>query len=232
MFDTSSPRDRIIQATLALAAEHDWSEISFTRIAEDADVTLADARGHFDSRSAILKAFSAAVDSEVLKRMAVDGEADDVARDRLFDTLMTRFEILTPYKVALRRLSKGAWTDPALSLELMPAILNGQRWMLEAAGIATGGASGNARVLGTSAIYARVARTWLDDDDVGMAKTMAALDSRLRRGEKTMERLDDACSLLKGFGSVIFSRRRERKPEPEAPKPNDAPTPTDTMEPA
>lgn len=236
MFDTASPHDRMIQATLSLAAEHDWSDVSFTRIAKEADVTLAQARGLFESRSAILKAFSAAVDGQVLNQMSADGDDGDVARDRLFDTLMTRFEILAPYKDALRRLSRGAWSDPALSLELLPSILNGQRWMLEAAGIGTGGASGSARVIGASAIYARVANTWLDDDDAGLAKTMAALDSRLRSGEKTIERFDDACSLLKGFGSMIFSRRRARttdaKTSDKTADSNDSDSTTDTMEPA
>lgn len=218
MFDATSPRDRIVQSLLKLAADHDWADISFSQIAEAAELTLAETRTHFESRSAILKAFSAAVDTEVLKRMASEGDEGDVPRDRLFDTLMTRFEILTPYKTALRRLTRNSWAEPALSLDLLPSVLNGQRWMLEASGINTGGTVGSARVLGTSAIYARVAKTWLDDDDAGMAKTMAALDSRLRRGEKAMGRIDDACSVLSGFGNVIFSRRTSKQKEDAEPE--------------
>ncbi|MEL7543091.1 MAG: TetR/AcrR family transcriptional regulator, partial [Pseudomonadota bacterium] len=132
--------------------------------------------------------------------------------DRLFDVLMTRFEVMAPYKPALRRLSKAARRGSGLGIEMASTIVTGQRWMLEAAGIETEGLDGRARLLGTTAIYARVLDTWLKDDDAGMARTMAALDSRLRRGEKTMERLDDATSLLRGLARMAFSgRRRERE---------------------
>jgi AcrR family transcriptional regulator len=225
MFDPDSQRDRIIQATLSLAAGHDWQSITMASIAAKAETTLAETRTHFATRADILKAFSAAVDKAVLTQMADDGEEGGVARDRLFDTLMTRFEILEPYKPALRRFNHDALRNPVQSLgmgfDLAPAMLNAQRWMLEAAGISTSGAAGRARLLGTSAIFTRVVQTWLDDDDAGLAKTMAALDSRLRRGEKAMRRVDDACSLVSGLANVIFSRRAPRsKPSTESAAPS------------
>ncbi|MGI9404855.1 MAG: TetR/AcrR family transcriptional regulator [Hyphomicrobiaceae bacterium] len=214
MFDTTSTQDRIIEATMTLAAEHDWSDVDLAKIANAAETDLGEVRGHFASRTDILKAFSAAVDREVLNRMASRSDDGDVARDRLFDTLMTRFEVMQPWKAALRRLGR----DPSLALEMMPVLFNTQRWMLEAAGIPTSGARGNMRTLGTSAIYARVIQTWLNDDDAGMAKTMVALDSRLRRGEKFMERCGDAVDLMCGFTNVIFSRRgRDSRPEAKEP---------------
>ncbi|MGI9408224.1 MAG: TetR/AcrR family transcriptional regulator, partial [Hyphomicrobiaceae bacterium] len=147
MFDPESPHDRIISATLKLAEDHDWSDIDLTRIAAAAEVDLVELRKHYETPTDILKAFSAAVDSEVLTRAATDGDDGDVARDRLFDVLMTRFEVLQPYKPALKRLGR----NPALALEMTPVFLNAQRWMLEAAGISTSGSKGRARRLGTSA---------------------------------------------------------------------------------
>ena len=41
------------------------------------------------------------------------------------------------------------------------------------------------RVAGLGMIYASVFGIWLEDDDPGLARTMAALDRRLRRGERT-----------------------------------------------
>ncbi|MEO0617668.1 MAG: TetR/AcrR family transcriptional regulator [Pseudomonadota bacterium] len=211
MFDATDPHDRIIEATLQLAGEHDWSDVTLSRIATAADVTLADARASFATRTDILKAFAARIDSVVLTRMAEDGDATDNARDRLFDVLMTRFEVMMPYKPALRRLAKAARRGSGVGLELTSTVFTGQRWMLEAAGIETQGLDGRAHLLGSTAIYMRVFDVWLSDDDAGMAKTMAALDSRLRRGEKAMERIDDAVSLMRGFARMAFSgRRRDR----------------------
>ncbi|MEL7544931.1 MAG: hypothetical protein AAGJ70_14300, partial [Pseudomonadota bacterium] len=62
MFDAESPQDRIIEATLKIAGEHDWSDVTFTRIAGEAQVSLADARAAFATRADILKAFAARID--------------------------------------------------------------------------------------------------------------------------------------------------------------------------
>jgi hypothetical protein len=69
-------------------------------------------------------------------------------------------------------------------------------WMLEAAGIATDGATGGLRVTGLATVYASVFRTWLQDDDPGQARTMAALDRRLRRGERTLRNVEDVGAVL------------------------------------
>ena len=67
--------------------------------------------------------------------------------------------------------------------------------MLHAAGIGTDGVEGGLKVAGLASVYASVFRTWLDDDDPGLARTMAALDRRLRRGERTYARIEDGLEL-------------------------------------
>ena len=64
-------------------------------------------------------------------------------------------------------------------LALAVPLLSSMHWMLQAAGIATDGASGSMRVTGLATLYASVFRVWLEDDDPGHARTMAALDRRL-----------------------------------------------------
>ena len=76
-------------------------------------------------------------------------------------------------------------------------------WMLEAAGIGTDGAGGSLRVTGLAAVYASVFRTWLEDDDPGHARTMAALDRRLRRGERTLGGLEQLHTAVSRFGEAL-----------------------------
>jgi hypothetical protein len=66
------------------------------------------------------------------------------------------------------------------------ALVGSSAWMLRAARIEPDGIDGRVRTAGLSAVYASAFRTWLDDDDPGLARTMAALDRRLRRGERTL----------------------------------------------
>ncbi len=63
-------------------------------------------------------------------------------------------------------------------------------WMLAAAGISATGRRGLIKAQGLALVWARVMRVYLDDDDPGLARTMAALDKRLREAERVVMRLD------------------------------------------
>ena len=65
-------------------------------------------------------------------------------------------------------------------------------WMLEAAGISAAGGRGAWRVRLLAALYLSVFRIFLDDDSTDLAKTMAALDQRLRRGRSWLGMVDGA----------------------------------------
>jgi AcrR family transcriptional regulator len=185
MFDTATNRGRMLSAALDLAARKDWAEVSLRDIAEAAGVSLSELREAFTTKADVIGALLKAVDGELLSKVPKRGEGQE-RRDLLFDTIMTRFDILAPYKGALKSIYASGATD----LGLAGAYLSSQYWMLEAAGIPTEGATGALRVAGLAATYASVYRVWLDDEDAGLARTMAALDRRLRRGERAIASLD------------------------------------------
>jgi hypothetical protein len=51
------------------------------------------------------------------------------------------------------------------------------------------------RAQGAALMFARVLRTFVDDDDPGLARTMAALDRALGRGQNWANLLDGLCSV-------------------------------------
>ena len=110
---------------------------------------------------------------------------------------MTRFDVLAPHKAALKSIHASGPADFALA----GPFLSSQHWMLQAAGIATDGTTGALRVAGLGVTYASVFRTWLEDDDPGLARTMAALDRRLRRGERTLGGIEGVASALNRFAT-------------------------------
>lgn len=193
MIDLSNPKGRLLAAALDLAKTSDWREITILQIAQGANMSLHDFKQQFTGKSDLLRYFAQAVDDAVIKSPPAreDGETP---RDRLFEVIMNRFDVMAPYKQALKSIVR----DGGLSPRQLQAVCNSQYWMLQAAGIATDGIRGQARVAGLMAVYAAVFRKWLDDDDAGLARTMAALDRRLRRGETTLARIDDACAGLSG----------------------------------
>ena len=67
--------------------------------------------------------------------------------------------------------------------------------MLTAAGIDAAGPRGMVRAQGLALLFAKVLRTWVDDDDEGLARTLAALDRALARGQRWAGMLDDLCRI-------------------------------------
>ncbi len=186
---------RIIDALMSLAAEKPWDKVSLDDVAKRAKVDLAALRRGFDSKFAILEALAARIDAEVLGDL--DKEmAEEVARERLFDVLMRRFEALQPYKEGLRSVHKALTADPLFLAAWNRIAVTSQTWMLTAAGIGAEGIAGLLRAQGLVFAYARAFRTWLDDDDPGLARTMAALDKGLREGERWLQRAGDMARVV------------------------------------
>jgi AcrR family transcriptional regulator len=184
MIDQSTPKGRILAAALACAGTRSWAEVSLLDIAEHAKVPLGEMRDLFPSRNAIIAELMRTVDAQVLSR--IERAQGQGKRDLLFDVLMTRFDVLAPYKAALKSMAAAGGGD----VTLLRPLLSSQHWMLAAAGIQTSGSAGALRVAGLAAIYASVFRVWLEDDDPGHARTMATLDRRLRRGERALRQAD------------------------------------------
>jgi ubiquinone biosynthesis protein COQ9 len=220
MFDRTTPKGRILAAALTCAAKKSWADVTLLDIAEEATLPLQALRGEFDTKDSIIAGLLRAVDDEVLKRTPKRSDGQE-PRDALFDILMTRFDVLAPHKAALKSISASGPADLALARPF----LSSMHWMLQAAGIGTDGMSGNLRITGLATVYASVFRTWLEDDDPGLARTMAALDRRLRRGESTLRNVEWAGSVVNRFvteapgflRSVLRGRpTSEPKPDPKS----------------
>jgi AcrR family transcriptional regulator len=203
-------RDKIIAALMTLLAEMPFEEIGLHDLAAGAGVSLAELRGEFSSKLAILAAYIKAIDRKVL----AGGEAElaeEPPRERLFDVLMRRIEALVPEREAIRSLMRSARRHAGLALALNAMAVNSQQWMLAAANIPAAGPLGRVRAQGLALLFARVLRTFVDDDDPGLARTMAALDRALASGQRWSGFLDDLCRLAPRRSCMPGSRRRERR---------------------
>jgi AcrR family transcriptional regulator len=203
-----STRDRTIEAFMALLAEKPVEAIGFSEIARNAGVSLAELRGEFGSTTAILAAYIKEIDRAVLHSEDAD-MAEEPPRERLFDVLMRRIEALAPHKEAVRSLARSAARNPGLAIALNSLAVRSQQWMLTAAGMSAAGPKGMMRAQGLAMLFASVLRTWLDDDDPGHARTMAALDSALARGQRWSSFLDDLFAIPERLCRARPRRRRD-----------------------
>ena len=121
-------REKIIAAFLTLLADKPIERIGFAEIAEASGVSLAQLRGEFPSTLAILAAHIKSIDRAVLSEDFGDVE-EEPARERLFDVLMRRIEILAPHREAVRSLMRSARRNPPLALALNSLAVRSQQWM-------------------------------------------------------------------------------------------------------
>jgi AcrR family transcriptional regulator len=205
----ATDREKIIAAFLNLLGAKRLEQIGFADIAETAGVTLAQLRGEFPSTLAILAAHVKSIDRALLNEDFSDVE-EEPPRERLFDVLMRRLELLAPHREAVRSLLRSARRNPPLALFLNAMAVRSQQWMLTAAGISASGPRGMIQAQGLAALYGGVLRTWTHDDDPGLARTMAALDRSLARGQRFAGLLDDLCRVS---GRICRLRPRRRRAE-------------------
>ncbi len=227
MLDQLTIRGRLVAAAMKLAAERPWREVTLPDIASAANVSLVDVRNEFDTKGDVLAAFVRMVDDAVLARVP-QRSGSQPARDALFEVIMSRFDVLAAYKPALKSIA-AAWPMDAVAGARHRPIAG-----VDAAGCRhpqrrrrRPGARRRSRCgvrLGLSHVAG--------DNDPGLAKTMAALDRRLRRGESTLQCVDAAVSKLCGFVNRCAAAARTRtRPAEAGADPNTSADPAATVPP-
>ena len=210
----TSDRDKAVDALMALLAEQRFEDIGLAEVAGCAGLKLSQLRAEFGSTLAIVAAHIKDIDRTVLA--GGDGDlTEEPARERLFDVLMRRIEALAPYKDAVRSLMRSARRNPGLAFAMNAMAVRSQHWMLEAAGINASGPRGALRAQGAALMFARVLAVWLNDEEPGLDRTMAALDRGLASAERWAGFVDDVCCIPAAICRGP-RRRRSRGEDAEA----------------
>ena len=206
----TTDRDKAVDGLMALLGEHSFEEIGLAEVAGRAGIKLSQLRAEFGSTLAIYAAHIKDIDRAVLAGGDAD-MAEESARERLFDVLMRRLEVLAPYKDAVRSVLCSVRRNPGLAFALNGLAVRSQRWMLEAAGIGASGPRGALRAQGAALMFARVLAVWIDDDEPGLDRTMAALDRGLASAERWAGFVNDLCAIP----CALRGPRRRRRPANE-----------------
>lgn len=177
--------DKILNAAFAQTVEKGWKTLSLHDVAEAADLSLADLRQYISSKSDIMAIYNKRLDTRVLENLGeMDVTQDVPTKDRLFDILMERFDLMNADREALSRIIKTLNPDPAEMLDNCLRLKHSLIWMLEAAGIGTTGVAGKIRIKGLMFIYLVTLKTWLEDESPDLSSTMARLDKLLKQAEQ------------------------------------------------
>jgi len=175
----------LVAAAFDQAALIGWRSLSIVEAARSAGLPLDRARTRFPGPAAVLLRFGLMADQAAL----ADVPIEPLARDRLFDLLMRRFDMLQQHRDGVLALLRDLPFDPGLALLLSGATLRSMAWLLEAAGVSAQGFRGKLRAQGLVGVWLYALRAWKDDSSPDLSGTMAALDKALDRAEQASSTL-------------------------------------------
>jgi hypothetical protein len=167
--------EALITAAFTLAGQKGWPWATPRAAAESAGLDPREARRRYPTQGDILRTFFTQADTYALTGALEEGPT----RDRLFDTLMRRFDVLQLHRPGILALLRYLPLDPAQALCLSHATVASMGKLLAAAGVPTTGLPGALRKRGLALVWAYALRAWVKDDSPDLGHTMAALDAAL-----------------------------------------------------
>ncbi len=176
-------KEKIVLAALDVAAENGWDKTSLGDIAKASKISLVALHEQFEDKTDILNALGRMIDKKVLENVGKI-DRDTPTRERLFDVMMERFDVLNEYRTGIVAILDSFLPDPKQAVISLPHLCRSMTWMLEAAGLEIAGIPGAARVVVLTVIHLKTLWVWKDDDSDDMGKTMAVLDKALGRAEQ------------------------------------------------
>ena len=185
---TNSSQDAV-EAALRLAGKIPWNSISLADIAAEARIPEDDLRALFPTKLSLLEAYGKDVDERVKTRGA-SISMDENMKDRLFEAIMIRLDILGDHKDAVASIISATLRgNPKTIAAGASALRRAMAQLLDLCGEPSGGLCRQFKLKALGLIYLYVLRVWLRDDTPDTGKTMAALDKALARAETVINSL-------------------------------------------
>jgi ubiquinone biosynthesis protein COQ9 len=204
----------LIGAVFAQAGATGWARVSVADAARRAGLSLVRARERAPGLRAVLLRFGRMADAAAL----ADPPAEGTTRDRLFYLLMQRVDVVQAHRAGVLALMRALPFEPATVMLLDLANRRSMRWMLEAAGVATVGFRGEAKVSALVGVWVWTMRAWSRDTTDDMSGTMSALDGALGRVERLARWMGEG-QPSPAAGETAEASMTEEPPVPESPPP-------------
>jgi ubiquinone biosynthesis protein COQ9 len=182
--DIESMKERVIQASLDLASAYPWNDVHMSHIAAQSEYELLDVMAIFPEKMDILHAYERQIDHAVMDVMGDAFDGGDTPRDKIFDVLMERFDVLNDNRASVLSMLNAVTLDPKQMIVTAPWVPQSMIKMMALADVDANGIKGTMRVAGVSMAYLKTLRDWAGDNSADMAQTMASLDNALGYVEK------------------------------------------------
>ena len=178
----------IIDTALSLAGEIGWANVTLQQIGRETNLPEQEVKAIFSSEWNILEAFRTRTDLQIADRQTPKW-SQGAPKDRLFEVLMERIDIIEPWKSGLASVASYGIKQPLQGLKLFIGLNKSMATMLDYAHIRTGPAGVPWQAHGLTAIYLLALRRWFSDDSNDLGPTMAELNEKLITADRFLTRV-------------------------------------------
>ena len=182
--------ERILETALELAEREGWGNLRLRNLAAELGITLAELQAHYRDADAIADAWFWRGWAAMLAPVP-EGFAERPAVERLETILLRWFDALAPHRRVTGEML-AAKLYPSHPHHWVPTNFNLSRtihWLRDAAGLDAGGRRRQLEEVGLTLLFLATLRDWVRDESPGQERTRAALQRRLRGGDRLMARL-------------------------------------------
>ncbi|MBL1146480.1 MAG: TetR family transcriptional regulator [Pseudomonadota bacterium] len=193
MTEREQKRQKILAAALELAAKRAWDSVSLLDISREAGLPHQDITAVFPQKYDITEAVLRDIDDHMsIEDLGLD-EARDSLKDRLFEVVMFRFDLLNENREAMVSMLKPAMQSLEQAARHKQGFCHSMRLIMEKAEMDCNHVlKEDILIAALALVYMMTVKIWLKDDSPDMTKTMAALDRYLARMLKILPLSDRA----------------------------------------
>lgn len=180
-------RNRIINETIAVAAEVGWANVRLRIVAERLGMSLADIHAHFRDLDAVANAWFAR-SCEAMLAPSPASFPSVPARERVHAVMMRWFEAMEPHKHTVGQVLRTKMY-PSHPHHWIPLVFDLSRlihWVREAALLDAKGARRQMEEVGLTLVFLRTLPVWLCDRSTDQVRARQFLSRRLGCGDRIM----------------------------------------------
>ncbi len=183
---------KIIEEAFLLIDKNGWEDFSLEKLALINNYKIEDLKNFIKNKNSILVEFSKMIDQKVEKNIDFQDFQNSNIKDNIFELVMTRFDVMTPFKRPLKKILLEI-QNPLILQKISSNVFNSMDFYLEFSNAYENSIFDIFKKKSLFLIYAYCFRIWLDDNSEEQSKTMSELDRLLSVAENFSKRAREFC---------------------------------------
>ncbi len=181
-------QNEIIHAFLNEIITLPWREISTDVVARNHNLSKDTIEKYVPRPIAFFGFFTKFVESQVYDALSPSAIEIYEEKDKVTEVLMTKFEVMHPYKYFYAHIKKHLFDSADVSFTLALEEYSAMARLLRHYVFVQENVLDRLKIKGLYGIYALAADAWIKDETLDLSVTLETIDALLRKGESFLER--------------------------------------------